>query len=87
MLHKMYLIHVTGAVATVSISNTHTHRTPPQTPLHNLHCSRYPAPPSLLLPPQLIHLSLSLAYVTHRVSVATETNDALSALVLMQAGC
>lgn len=32
MLHKMYLIHVTGAVATVSISNTHTHRTTPQTP-------------------------------------------------------
>lgn len=56
-------------------------------PLHNLHCSRYPASPSLLLPPQLIHLSLSLACVTHRVSVATETNDALSALVLMQAGC
>lgn len=56
-------------------------------PLHNLHCSRYPAPPSLLLPPQLIHLSLSLACVTHRVSVAMETNDALSALVLMQTGC
>lgn len=45
MLHKMYLIHVTGAVATVliSISNTHTHRTTPQTPYTT--CTAVATPP------------------------------------------
>lgn len=45
MLHKMYLIHVTGAVATVliSISNTHTHRTNPRTPYTT--CTAVATPP------------------------------------------